>query len=597
MTHPASSRASSWELYIRLLGYVRPYWKMLALGLVLSAIAAAMEPFLPALMKPLLDQGFSTKSESSVGTDLINFSPWAMPLVIVLVMTIRGVVTFCAGYVMSRVQSSLVTDLREEMFKHLVRLPLEFYEGTPSARTITRITADVNSIGNAATTVGVVIIRESLALLGLLAWLLYLNWKLTLITLTVAPFIAIVNKKIGQRLRQLTRSTQNGNALMTQTLQEVILCQKVVKVFGGEEHENRRFRRVNYQMQGYALRSAVAAAAGTPVTHFFISIVISIVIYTALAQSAQGEATVGSFVSFITGMLMLLAPIKGLTGVNLVLQRGLAAAESAFALIDTPPEADPGSRVLGRVSGEIAIESVCFRYPGAEHDAIENFSLNIKAGETTALVGASGSGKTTLAGLLPLFYKPTAGRILLDGIDSRESTLAGLRTQFAIVSQETLLFNDTVAANIAYGVSANVSRDKLEAAAEAANALEFIRRLPEGFDSVIGENGNRLSGGQRQRLAIARAILKDAPILILDEATSALDNESERLVQEALERLMKNRTTLVIAHRLSTIERADRIVVMARGSKVEEGRHDELLAKNGLYARLHRVQLDEQKIG
>lgn len=596
MNQSVTSGMSSRKLYFRLLGYVRPYWGMLVLGLVLSAVAAAMEPFLPALMKPLLDHGFAAKSESGVGADLINYAPWAMPLVIVFVMTLRGILTFFAGYAMSRVQSSLISDIREQMFRHLVCLPMSFHEQNSSARTITRITADVNSIGAAATTVGVILVRESFALIGLLAWLLYLDWVLTVITLSVAPFIAMVNKKIGQRLRDLTRSTQNGNARMTQTLQEVVMCQKVVKVFGGEGYETRRFRRVNDQMQGYALRSAVAAAAGTPLVHFFISIVVAVVIYIALIQSARGEATVGSFVSFITGMLMLLGPIKALSGVNLPLQRGLAAAESVFELLDESPEADPGGRILERVAGSIQIDSVSFRYPRADVDALDNFSLNLKAGETIALVGASGSGKTTLAGLLPLFHRPTQGHILIDGIDVCDCTLSSLRAQFAIVSQETLLFDDTVAANISYGASTNVTQAKLELAAQAANALDFILALPEGFDTVIGENGGRLSGGQRQRLAIARAILKNAPILILDEATSALDNESERLVKGALDRLMKDRTTLVIAHRLSTIENADRIVVMENGCKIEEGRHEDLLAKDGLYARLHRVQLDEQQV-
>ncbi len=563
---------------------------MLALGLVLSAMAAAMEPFLPALMKPLLDNGFAPKGSGDFGDSLLQRSPWIVPVMIVGVMTLRGVITFCAGYAMSWVQIRLVNDMRQQMFEHISRLPMSFFELNPSARTITRVTNDVNSIGAAATTVGVTLVRESLAIVGLLAWLLYLNWQLTLVTLAVAPFIAWVTKAVGKRLRNMSRASQSGMGTMTQSLQEAILCQKVLKVFGGEAQEARRFARVNDAMRGYAMRTAVAAAAGSPLVHFFVSFAIAAVVYTALIQSGKGETTVGSFVSFITGMLMLLAPLRALAGVNLPLQRGLAAAESVFHLLDTPVENDLGQTVIERAQGRIEFQSLGFRYPGAEQDALRSINLLIEPGKTVALVGSSGGGKTTLAGLLPRFHSPAQGRILIDDIDIKDLTLASLRAQIAVVSQETLLFNDTVQANIAYGLTAEASQQAIEAAAAAANALEFIQALPEGFATVIGENGNRLSGGQRQRLAIARAILKDAPILILDEATSALDNESERLVQEALERLMQARTTLVIAHRLSTIERADKIVVMQQGRIVESGNHEVLIQANGLYARLHSAQ-------
>ena len=578
------------QLYLRLLRYVRPYWRTLVLGLFLSAVAAAMEPFLPALMKPLLDNGFVPRGQGDMADGLLQRAPWVVPLIIVGIMTLRGIVTFSANYAMSWVQIRLVNDLRQQMFDHMLKLPMSFFEQTPSARTITRLTNDVNSIGGAATTVGVTLIRESLSIVGLLAWLLYLNWQLTLVTLTVAPFIAWVTKKVGVRLRNMSRASQEGMGLMTQALQEGIHCQKVLKVFGGQDQESRRFATVNELMRGYSMRTAVAAAAGSPLVHFFVSIALAAVVYTALLQAGQGETTVGSFVSFITGMLMLLAPLRGLAGVNLPLQRGLAAAESVFQLLDTPVERETGSRRLERAEGRIELVDVTFAYPGAERPALSGVNLDIAPGQTVALVGPSGGGKSTLAALLPRFHAPDQGEIRIDGIPLRDLELSSLRRQIAIVSQETLLFNDSVRANIAYGASADATDAQIEAAARAANALDFIRALPEGFDTVIGENGGRLSGGQRQRLAIARAILKDAPILILDEATSALDNESERLVQEALDHLMADRTTLVIAHRLSTIERADRIVVLVQGRLVESGRHEALLAQEGVYAKLHQAQ-------
>jgi len=591
VTKIAPTAAESRQLYYRLLTYVRPYWKMLALGLALSAVAAAMEPLLPALMKPLLDNGFQPKDSGDAVDGLLQTSPWIVPLIIIGVMTLRGVVTFFANYAMSWVQIRLINDIRQEMFDHLSRLPISFYEQNPSARTITRVTNDVTNIGAAATTVGVTLVRESLSIIGLLAWLLYLNWQLTLVTLSVAPFIAWVTKAVGKRMRNMSRASQFGMGVMTQTLQEAILCQKVLKVFGGEGQESRRFARVNDAMRGYAMRTAVAAAAGTPLNHFFVSFAVAAVVYTAVVQSMQGETTVGSFVSFITAMLMLLAPLRGLAGVNLPLQRGLAAAESVFQLLDTPLEENSGNIVVRDVRGYIDFQSVDFRYPGAENNALSAINLKITPGQTIALVGSSGGGKTTLAALLPRFYLPNTGCIRIDGVDIQEMTLDSLRAQIAFVSQETLLFNDSVAANIAYGMTANASREEIEAAAAAANALEFINALPEGFETVIGENGNRLSGGQRQRLAIARAILKNAPILILDEATSALDNESERLVQEALERLMQDRTTLVIAHRLSTVENADVIVVMEKGRIIESGTHAELSVLGGSYAKLSSAQL------
>jgi subfamily B ATP-binding cassette protein MsbA len=424
----------------------------------------------------------------------------------------------------------------------------------------------------------------------LLGWLVYLNWRLTLVTLIIAPGVAIVVKVFSKRMRRMSQEGLRAQADVTHVLQESINCHREVRIFGGQDYEVRRFDRSNQKQRGYNMRQTVAASATVPIVQVFVSIAVAVIISIALQQSAANELSVGAFVSFLTAMLMLLSPIKRLTEVTSPLQRGLAAAESVFELLDERAEEDTGGRVLPRARGRVEYERVSFAYPGAGREALDDVSLRIEPGETIALVGASGGGKTTFVNLLPRFYEVTGGRILIDGIDTREITLASLRANVALVSQDVTLFNDTVAANIAYGRSGVASRAELESAARAAHALDFIREMPQGFDTLIGEDGVRLSGGQRQRLAIARALLKDAPILLLDEATSALDSESERHVQAALVELMRGRTTIVIAHRLSTIEHADRIVALQRGRIVETGSHAELLARNGVYARLYRIQ-------
>jgi len=578
---PAIASPSSKALYFRLLTYVRPYWRILVAGLIATSLAAATEPLFPALLKPLLDNGFSVDSTQS---------PLLVAGMIVGIFVLRGILGFLASYAMSWVQNRVITDIRQELFGRLMRLPASYFDGNPSSTLISKVTYDVTNIASASTSVGTVLIRDSLTLVGLLGWLLYLNWQLTTITLLAAPFIALFTRFFGKRLRNMSRSSQKGMALMTETLQEGIACQKVIKVFGGETQEENRFSHVNNALRGYGMRQSVAAAATTPAVHLVAAFAVAVVVYIAMMQSQAGETTVGSFVSFITAMLMLLAPLKHIASVNAPLQNGLAAAESIFRTLDEAPEPDHGTIALTRVQGEIKLENLHLRYAQAERDALNGITLEIKPGQTVALVGTSGGGKTTLANVIPRFYNPTSGRLLIDAHDTQEMTLASLRAQIAIVSQDVVLFNDTVAANIAYGFSREASHAAIEAAATAAHALDFIRALPEGFDTIIGENGSRLSGGQRQRIAIARAILKDAPILILDEATSALDNESERLVQEALETLMQGRTTLVIAHRLSTVERADRIVVLQQGKIVESGTHLELLAHDGVYAQLYKLQ-------
>lgn len=580
MTKPASSR----ELYLRLLQYVRPYWKAIVLSLCATAIMAATEPMFPALLKPLLDEGFTQQ-----GGGMEN--PLLIPLGIVGVFLLRGVFNYFSSYGFSWVSNRVIADIRAEMYARMVRLPNAYFQKNASSVPLTKIAYDVNGVASAATNVIVTVLKDGLVVIGLLCWLLWLNWQLTLICFALIPAVAWAMRTFSGRLRKASRAAQVSTANMVQVLQETAHCERVIKVFGGESQEAARFHRTNDEVRRQNMRQAVAAAATNPIVQMFAATAVAVVIYVAQVQSASGQITVGSFVSFITALLMLLSPLRHLADVNAPLQRGLAAAESVFQLLDEAIERDEGKIDAGRVAGHLVFSDVSFRYPGAERNALSGINLDIAPGQTVALVGQSGGGKSTLAALVPRFHSPDSGTILLDGNELQALSMHSLRRNIAYVSQDVLLFNDTVAANIAYGDMAGASLEAIEAAAAAANALDFIRALPNGFETVIGENGNNLSGGQRQRLAIARAILKDAPILILDEATSALDNESERLVQGALENLMQKRTTLVIAHRLSTIEKADRIVVLGEGRVLEAGRHEDLLQTNGAYARLHSMQI------
>ena len=567
----------------RILSLLSPYKSRLLLVLVAMSITAATEPAVAAMMKLLLDKGFS---------ETRNFSLWLVPLFVVGVFVIRGLSTFTTTYLMSAISGRLISTLRQQMFRRLLDVPLDFYRDNSTGKIINAMMLEVNQVLDLIRSVMIVVIRDSLTVIGLLSYLFWLNWKLTLVIILLGPVIAFVIRITAQRLKRLIIQNQTLNAELTQTIEETTRAQHVIKIFGGQQYESRRFEQRSERLRGFMLRVASTSATTEPITQFINSLSVSVIIMIALSQAGDGNMTVGGFASFITAMLMTLTPLKHLAAVNGPLQRGLAAGSTVFGIIDSAPERETGVVLHERASGKLDFEHVGFSYPNQKQAALSNISLNIAPGETIALVGMSGGGKTTLVNLVPEFFAPTEGRILLDGQPISDIALTSLRAQMAMVSQHVVLFDDTVAANIAYG-DPQPNRQKIEEAARAAHLSDVIDNLPEAYETMIGDNGMRLSGGQRQRLAIARAIYKNAPILILDEATSALDTESERAVQMALDTLMKNRTTLVIAHRLSTIEHANRIVVLQEGRIAEIGSHAQLLAANGVYAHLYHLQFAE----
>ncbi len=567
-------------VYRRLLSYAVPYWKIFVLAVIGMVIYAGTEVSFAQILEPMMDGGFVEKDPESM---------FWVPILMVVIFSVRIIGTFLSEYGMAMVARGVIRDLRAKIFNKVMNLPTSYFDKTSSGSVLSKMIYDIEQIAAATSNVVIVLIRDGITVIGLLVWMLYRNPLLTLILFVIAPFAIAIVYAISKRFRVINTRIQNSMGGVTDITEEAIKANQEIKMFGGQEFETHRFSVTNEYNRRQHLKIVATNAISSPIVQLIVVIALAVMISLATNPEYLPGMTAGKFVAFMMGMVLLLQHAKRLTTINMTLQRGIAAAQSVFSFIDIEDEIDLGKKEIKNIKGDVKFEHVNFKY-NDEADVLSDISLTINAGETVAFVGRSGAGKSTLVSLLARFYDKTSGSIKIDGYDIDNLSLANLRSHIALVSQNVTLFNDTVAHNIAYSDLENLDNDKIISAAKAANAYDFIESLPDGFDTIVGEDGVLLSGGQRQRIAIARAIFKNAPILILDEATSALDTESERHIQTALDALIKTRTTLVIAHRLSTIEEADKIVVLDKGKIVELGTHKELISKDGHYAALHQIQ-------
>ncbi|VFP88742.1 lipid A ABC transporter ATP-binding protein/permease MsbA [Candidatus Erwinia haradaeae] len=572
---------STWRTFHRLWPIITPY----KLGLIVASIALILnamgDTLMLSLLKPLLDDGFG-----KTGNKVLLW----MPIVIIALMLLRGVTSYASSYCISWVSGNVVMKIRRSLFNHMMGMPVSFFDQQSTGALLSRITYDSEHVASSSSSALVTIVREGASIIGLFILMFYYSWQLSLILIVLAPLVSLAIRTVSKRFRILSKNMQNTMGQVTTSAEQMLKGHKEVLIFGGQDIENKSFNRVSNCMRQQGMKMVSASSISDPIIQLIASLALAFVLFVASFPSVTATLTAGTITVVFSSMMGLMRPLKSLTNVNSHFQRGMAACQTLFSILDSQKEIDQGKYSVERVLGLIEFSNVTFSYPGRERPALKNISLTIPAGKTVALVGRSGSGKSTIASLLTRFYDIQCGNIFLDGLDLREYKLGSLRSQVALVSQNVHLFNDTVANNIAYACQDKYSRDDIKRAAIIAHAMEFISKMDHGLDTLIGDNGVVLSGGQRQRIAIARAMLRDCPILILDEATSALDTESERSIQLALDELQKNRTSLVIAHRLSSIENADEIIVVEDGEIVERGTHHNLLSEPGVYAQLYKMQ-------